>query len=150
MGAAWCAAAAVWVQLGALVHLRLVGAAAPARAPAVAFAALAQHQNTVRAPAVAFAALAQHPRGRAHAGRRAASPGRRAGAGRRRIAVPVGLRCTSGSTGNAGAGGGAAGGADDRRERLIDELLAEVWAGNDGHCSSEAEDAQIDQIAGEL
>jgi hypothetical protein len=34
--------------------------------------------------------------------------------------------------------------------RRIDDLLAEFWAGNDGHCSTEAEDAQIDQVAGEL
>ena len=36
------------------------------------------------------------------------------------------------------------------RRSLIDDLLADGWIGKDGHCSSESEDAQIDQVAGEL
>jgi hypothetical protein len=35
------------------------------------------------------------------------------------------------------------------RERLVDSLLASAWAGRDGHCLSEIEDAQIDAVAGE-
>ena len=36
------------------------------------------------------------------------------------------------------------------RMRLVNELLADAWAGKDGWCTSETEDASIDQIAGEL
>jgi len=36
------------------------------------------------------------------------------------------------------------------RVRLVDELLAQVWAGKDGFCASDAEEADIDAIAGEL
>ncbi len=36
------------------------------------------------------------------------------------------------------------------RMRLVNELLADAWGGKDGWCTSETEDASIDQIAGEL
>jgi len=36
------------------------------------------------------------------------------------------------------------------RVSLVDELLAQVWSGKDGFCASDAEEADIDAIAGEL
>ena len=36
------------------------------------------------------------------------------------------------------------------RMTLVNKLLADAWAGKDGWCTSETEDASIDQIAGEL
>ena len=36
------------------------------------------------------------------------------------------------------------------RMGLVNELLADAWVGKDGWCTSETEDASIDQIAGEL
>ena len=36
------------------------------------------------------------------------------------------------------------------RQRIVDELLVSVWAGRDGHCTPESEDAEIDGISGEL
>jgi hypothetical protein len=36
------------------------------------------------------------------------------------------------------------------RQVLVDTLMKEAWAGKDGHCTSESEDAEIDSVAGEL
>lgn len=36
------------------------------------------------------------------------------------------------------------------RQVLVDTLMKEAWAGKDGHCASESEDAEIDSVAGEL
>ena len=130
-----CVAVATWLQFGgafcpdmrpptAFIHLRDLRPGPPCT-PAV---------HGRRLPTTTASAEWQ---------RRAGRPG----AWHRQIAGSAVLRCTPGSEGSAGAGRGAAGTVDARR---IDDLLAEVWAGNDGHCSSEAEDAQIDQVAGEL
>ena len=38
----------------------------------------------------------------------------------------------------------------EARQKLVDILMQEAWAGKDGHCASESEDAEIDEVAGEL
>ena len=62
------------------------------------------------------------------------------------------LRMFSGDASGDGVNANTAG-SDGRiavRMRLVNELLADAWAGKDGWCTSETEDASIDQIAGEL
>ena len=49
-----------------------------------------------------------------------------------------------------GAGGGSRLDVVAAREQIVDELLSTLWAGRDGHCTSDREEAIIDAVSGEF